>query len=135
MASIWSDNFSLNIPVIDNQHRKFFEIFEKVSKGYENKTSEELDALIGELEEYLEFHFEEEEKLMRESGYKWYEAHKKQHTFFISRIEEMRNEFDYLNPMLFNKIRVFIKKWFVSHILHKDFDYKEDVAGIAPDGN
>lgn len=130
MASIWSDNFSLNIPVIDNQHQKFFEIFEKVSNGYEYKTSEELDALIGELEDYLEFHFKEEEKLMRESGYEWYEAHKKQHTFFINRIEEMRNEFDYLNPMLFDKIRVFIKKWFVSHILHKDFDYKDSVGNI-----
>lgn len=135
MASIWSEKFYLNIPVIDKQHQKFFEIFEKVSKGYESKTSQELDALIVELEAYLEFHFQEEEKLMRESGYEGYEAHKKQHAFFINRIEEMRNEFDYINPMLFDKIKIFIKKWFVAHILHKDFDYKDSVDGLAPEGS
>src|SRR6056297_4168942 len=109
MASIWSESFSLNIPVIDKQHKKFFEIFEKVSKDYENKTAEELDALIGELEQYLEFHFEEEEKLMWKSGYEWYETHKKKHAFFINRIEEMRNEFDYLDPMLLIKLGFLLK--------------------------
>ena len=129
MASIWSDSFILNIPVIDEQHKKFFELFESVSEGYENKEPEELDKLLGELENYLEYHFQEEEKLMKENGYEDYENHKKQHDFFINRIEEMRNEYDYMNPMLFDKIRTFIKKWFISHILKKDFNYRDDVLG------
>ncbi|MBS3770882.1 MAG: bacteriohemerythrin [Bacteroidales bacterium] len=129
MTSIWSESFVLNIPVIDQQHKKFFELFEKVSEVYEKKEPEELDKVLRELEDYLEYHFQSEEQLMKEYGYEKYENHKKQHEFFIKRIEEMRREYDYMNHMLFDKIRTFIKKWFVSHILHKDFDYKDALLG------
>lgn len=124
----------MGIPVIDAQHKRFFELFVKTSGEFENKEPEELNKLLGELEDYIQYHFQEEEKLMKESGYEGYENHKKQHELFINRINEMWNEHDYLNPMLFDKIRTFIKKWFVSHILHKDFDYKDDVAGISGQG-
>ncbi len=129
MASIWNENFVLNIPEIDEQNKKFFELFEKVSEGDEPKEPEELNKLLIELEDYLEYHFKEEEQFMKDIGYNDYENHKKQHEFFLKRIEEMRQEYDYKNPWLFDKIRSFIKKWFVSHILHKDFEYKEVLSG------
>jgi hemerythrin len=130
-SSIWSEDFILGIPVIDEQHKKFFELFEEASAEYENKEPEELNRLLGKLEDYMEYHFQEEEKLMKACGYEEYENHKKQHELFINRIGEMWNDYDYLNPMLFNKIRTFIKKWFVSHILQKDFDYRDDVIGAS----
>ncbi|MBS3775453.1 MAG: hemerythrin family protein [Bacteroidales bacterium] len=129
MTSIWSESFILNIPVIDQQHKKFFELFEKVSEVYEKKEPEELDKLITELEDYLQYHFQSEEQLMKENGYEKYEYHKKQHEFFIKRIEEMRQEYGYMNHMLFDKIKTFIKKWFISHILHKDVDYRDAILG------
>ena len=129
MSSIWNENFVLNIPQIDEQHKKFFELFEKVSEGDEQKEPEELNKLLIELENYLEYHFKEEEQFMKDIGYNDYENHKKQHEFFLKRIEEMRQEYDYKNPWLFDKIRTFIKKWFVSHILHKDFEYKDIMSG------
>ena len=129
MSSIWNENFVLNIPQIDEQHKKFFELFEKVSEGDEQKEPEELNKLLIELENYLEYHFKEEEQFMKDIGYNDYENHKKQHEFFLKRIEEMRQEFDYKNPWLFDKIRTFIKKWFISHILHKDFEYKDIMSG------
>src|SRR6056297_4116793 len=109
MSSIWNENFVLNIPQIDEQHKKFFELFEKVSEGDEQKEPEELNKLLIELEDYLEYHFKEEEQFMKDIGYNDYKNHKKQHEFFLKRIEEMRQEYDYKNPWLFDKIRTFIK--------------------------
>jgi len=129
MGSIWSENFILNIPEIDEQHKKFFELFEKVYEKDEQKEPEEINKLLIELENYLEHHFQEEEQFMKDIGYKDYKNHKKQHEFFLKRIEEMRQEYDYNNPWLFDKIRIFIKKWFISHILHKDFEYKDILSG------
>jgi hemerythrin len=126
---IWNDSFVLNIPEIDKQHKKFFDLFEEVSAEYQKKDPEELDKLLNELEQYLEYHFRDEEQFMKEHNYEEYETHKKQHEFFIKRIEEMRQEYEYLNPMLFDKISAFIKKWFVSHILHKDVAYKDALQG------
>lgn len=127
MGSTWSNSFTLNIPEIDNQHKKFFELFDGASSGFENKTPEQLERVIIELENYMEYHFQTEEKLMEDAGYESIENHKKQHSFFINRVKEMRLEFEYINPLLFEKITTFIKKWFVSHVIAGDPKFRDTV--------
>lgn len=108
MNDNWNNNFALNIPVIDQQHKKFFELFDKTMEAKDIDSPEQMEAIIRELEEYLKYHFQTEEKLMEESGFKNIEYHKNQHRLFIKRINEMKLELDYMNPLLFNKISVFI---------------------------
>ncbi len=124
MGSDWSNRYLLNIPEIDQQHKDFFRLFDEANKGFDVKDYNKLETIIRQLEEYLQYHFEVEEKLMEEAGYEDLENHRKQHDIFIKRIKEMRQEFNYMNPLLFDKITVFIKKWFISHIMQSDKEYR-----------
>lgn len=90
MNDNWNNNFALNIPVIDQQHKKFFELFDKTMEAKDIDSPEQMEAIIRELEEYLKYHFQTEEKLMEESGFNNIENHKNQHRLFIKRINEMK---------------------------------------------
>ncbi len=124
MGINWSNSYLLNIPEIDQQHKEFFELYDKTNKRFDIKDYKKLETIISQLEEYLAYHFDFEEKLMKEAGYEDLENHRKQHDIFIKRIKEMRLEYNYMNPLLFDKITVFIKKWFISHIMQSDKEYK-----------
>ena len=117
----------LDIPKIDGRHNKLFELFkliDKVPEGFNKNDSKHLETIISELEDYIEYHLSLEEELMQDTGYEDIENHKKQHRYFIKRIKEMRLEFNYMNPLLLDKINVFIKKWFISHIILCDQECK-----------
>ena len=128
MTNSWNNKFLLDIPELDQQHQKFFEIFDAITKEANADSPEKMESIIIELEKYLEYHFQTEERLMKEAGYQGLNDHIAQHKQFISRINEMKLELDYMNPMLFDKITVFIKKWFIVHILQSDYEYKEEVG-------
>jgi len=49
MSSIWNENFVLNIPQIDEQHKKFFELFERVSSDFEGKDRKSLTGYFWNL--------------------------------------------------------------------------------------
>lgn len=116
----WDDKYLLNIPIIDEQHRGFFIFLEDELSRNENPTHEMMVELINHLENYIVDHFSAEELLMEKSGYNDLVNHKIQHVFFIQKVDEMKIELSYRNPLLYNKIIDFMKKWFLTHILIVD---------------
>ncbi len=120
----------LNIPKIDDRHYKLFELFklfDKVPERFKKNDSKHLETIISDLEDYIKYHLSLEEELMQKAGFDDIENHKKQHRYFIKRIKEMRLEFNYMNPLLFDKINVFVKKWFISHIILYDQQCKNAI--------
>ena len=123
----WSDKLILNIHDIDLQHKGFFELWDKEFKqlGVTNET--QLAFILEKLENYIKDHFTAEENLLIKSGYIDLENHIIQHQFFIQKINEMKLELNYKNALLFEKIALFMKKWFLSHIMQFDKKYQETV--------
>lgn len=83
----WKDDFSVGIPLIDEQHKRLFEIGNTIAellKTYDGQDAfieimDQIDALV----EYTKYHFEQEEKLMDHYHYSDIEAHIKEHRDFI----------------------------------------------------
>ncbi len=123
----WENKYLLNIEIIDEQHRGFFKIIENEIKDGDNN-NKDLSKFILFLENYLNEHFNTEERLLELSGYDDIENHKAQHIYFIDRINKMKLELDYNNPMLYKKLIDFMKKWFLSHILNTDKKYGDTVV-------
>lgn len=122
-----NDFIKLDIPAIDKQHLKFFDMLQEYSDSQRNPKDGDLEKIIFELEDYLKRHFKTEEALMRKAGFEKIDEHIKEHKFFIEKVEEMRIDHNYFNKVLFDKITNFMKKWFLSHILQTDKEYKETV--------
>jgi len=123
----WTDSYLLGISEIDKQHRGFFELWENECRNADLNNYDQLKSIIDKLESYILEHFKTEEELLRKSGYADIESHIAQHGFFIQKVSEMKLELNYKNTLLFEKLTMFIKKWFISHIMQTDRKYRDEV--------
>ena len=121
----WSDKYLLGITDIDEQHRGFFELFNH--KPLSEMDRDEMALMLTQLNNYIKNHFKQEQELMKKSKYPDFENHLAEHKFFVQKITEMNQEFNYMNPLLYEKITIFMKKWFLSHIMASDKKYQEHV--------
>jgi len=126
----WNDSFLLNIDVIDNQHKKFFELFDLILALNKSKDAVKLSSVINELQDYARYHFETEETLMQNADSESFELHIIQHQFFINKINEFTIAQNYNNPVLTTQIVVFMRKWLLMHITETDKKYVESVQSF-----
>lgn len=126
----WNDSFLLNIDVIDNQHKKFFELFDLILALNKSKDATKLSSVINELQDYAKYHFETEETLMQNARSENFELHIIQHHFFINKIKEFTIAQNYNNPVLTTQIVVFMRKWLLMHITETDKKYVESVQSF-----
>ena len=123
----WNEKYLLNIEDIDEQHRGFFELWDKECRHVDVEDWEKLTSIIEKLEDYIKEHFLAEEEILKNSNYPDLEYHLEQHKFFIYKVDEMKQELRYMNALLFEKLTVFMKKWFLGHINQSDRNYKDAV--------
>jgi hemerythrin len=121
------EKFLLHIPSIDKQHQRFLNILQQLTLQEAPKEHEQLNVIINELDDYIKLHFRFEEALMKKAGYVDLDEHIEQHRFFEKEIQELRIEYNYMNPVLFEKMVIFIKKWFLDHILNTDKKYQQTI--------
>jgi len=126
----WRDTFKLDIPEIDAQHKKLFEIgsrlYEIISLKDNYDHYDEIMQIIDELRNYAKYHFGYEEELMRKKNFEGYDEHKIEHDFFIKKIARINIvdiEEDQEKVML--EMVTFIADWISGHILQTDKNYRE----------
>ncbi|MDM8161853.1 hemerythrin family protein [Labilibaculum sp. K2S] len=130
----------LSIEIIDEQHSKINELFDKMVEVSEHKNYKSRLVIFDELDEYLKYHFETEENLMRSAGTIDIEKHIQQHDFFRNRLIEIRKldqyNSKYLTDLSVNLRVSLLRKWITSHF--RDFDslYVDSVKQyLATTGN
>lgn len=125
MDGSWEDKYLLNIDKIDQQHRVFFELWDKEMKQADLEDHLQMATVIEKLENYLKEHFKYEIELLRKSNYEEINNHIEQHNFFIQKVNNLKQELNYNNPLLFEKTALFMKKWFLNHIIQSDRKYQD----------
>ena len=127
--STWNQAYKLDIKVMDEQHKNFFAIYDElVSCKNSNQGDIIIKSAIDKLLEYTSVHFNSEELLMEKANYTDLEEQKRQHRFFITRIEDLQLAYAHKNPMLYEQLLTFIRKWFLSHISQTDSKYKGTIS-------
>lgn len=90
MEALWKDEYRTGIDKIDGQHQLLFEkienLLEIARSGDEEKSRKEALKLLDFLVDYTIFHFETEESLLRDRGYRSYAEHIKIHEDFKNTI-------------------------------------------------
>lgn len=121
----WSENFSVNIEVIDNQHKELFDIldscYELLLKNHDDDKYDKTIAILEQLKDYTIYHFKTEEEFMRKNGYSKFLSHKFAHDSFIDQI----NCFDIYSididqKQYINNILDVVSNWIKMHILETD---------------
>ncbi len=119
MAIEWTDDLSIGVDEIDNQHkeliRRIDHLLDACSKG---KGREEVGEVINFLEEYIITHFNAEEGIQKKNSYPGYQAHKALHDAFKKSFAELKKRFETEGAglslvLLTNKTVV---DWLINHI-------------------
>lgn len=125
----WTDNYSLGVVSIDEQHQRLVAMGKELQELVETREGDdiydELISMLDGLKEYTKYHFDYEEEIMERLGFDGLEEHKKQHSDFIDKLESI--DFDSVDEdqSTFAKdlLRV-VSVWIFKHIVGTDAKYK-----------
>lgn len=134
---IWKKEFELGIASIDNQHKKLFEIGNRINAllSMHVDGSDDYDdilELIGELKDYTVYHFNTEENLFERYNYSEYDKHKKEHDAFIEYLNSV--DFDSVDKnqdVFLSELLKKIVNWVFNHIITTDYMYKDFLIALG----
>lgn len=122
----WDKAFSVGHEKIDSEHKKLFEIANKIPK-YKNDQKKVLE-IIKELISYTNFHFKNEEVVMELAGYKDLEKHKQLHKELIKSLSSTIKEMKTLNlEEVIDKLNSLVNDNIVQHILIEDKKFHHNI--------
>jgi hemerythrin len=121
----WSDIYSVGNENIDKQHKQLFDIANRFAQAYaEGHGKDILASIFAELLEYTQYHFADEERLMKEAGFPDFYQHKANHEKLIEVVLNLKKNFDDHQEGIEERIMDFLKMWLNGHILGMDRNYK-----------
>ncbi len=122
---IWDDKFSVGVAKLDKQHIKLIKIINKLINITDiSASSGTLTDVLTEITEYANYHFETEEKYMRDIGFVDYSSHKNQHMKFKKQTADFCFEAIQNKDNIPSEILAYLKDWLTNHILKSDMQYK-----------
>ena len=120
MKIVFDEDLYTGNETIDNEHK---ELIDRVNKLVEScETGKEKVTAVKTLDflmDYTEFHFADEEKLQKDSGYDKFDQHKAQHDGFKKSVEELRvmlEEEEGPTDAFVEAVNKNISQWLVNHI-------------------
>lgn len=124
----WSEALKTGVEVIDEQHMILVHTLNEAAERLAHEaTAETLGQITQDLLSYALYHFETEEELMQEYGYRDAEGdgmqrHLDQHRGFSSKVVAIREGIKSGNLIAPQDLIGFLNDWLVQHIQHTDKD-------------
>jgi hemerythrin len=123
----WNDTLSVNVPDIDNQHRRFIARVNALNKAIvecEDKTTIErlLDLMLME----ATHHFWHEQELLAKWKYPDRAVHAAKHAQLTAQLGRVMKEFEQADVSFTWAIKgLYIKQLLVDHLLKEDMKYRD----------
>lgn len=115
---IWSEEFCVDNEELNTQHRRIFDLGNRIIHAPLADAPEYTLALFS----HIRTHFKTEEAHMASIGFPGLEAHKELHNQLISDFNR-HIEFGISDPETFRKFKRFLYRWIHEHILERDLAY------------
>ena len=122
--SQWMDELLLGIEPFDTEHSVLFRLIDDLNEAMRARLGDVvLDSMLGELENYAQTHFFDEEEFFKKIGYPKKDEHIAEHLKFTNDIAGFRQESFQSQVGLSVKIVTYLREWLKTHIKMKDMDY------------
>ncbi|PLX80265.1 MAG: hypothetical protein C0616_08785 [Desulfuromonas sp.] len=119
---IWSEKYEMGITHLDSQHQYMFglanEIVRLVNKGANTR---ELTEVIESLVEYVQLHFDAEERAMEKCGYPGLDEHRQQHVDLTQKLFRLGLGQPSTSQAL--ELTKLVIHWMQHHIMDSDMDF------------
>lgn len=123
---MWKEKYQLGIERIDAQHKKLFEKAGELVQEIEGaQRPEAYKEIVKFLQDYVAYHFRDEESYFESLGYADEEEHKKQHRELTQVVEKYAiqleaSQYDYHS---IKKLAGMLSAWLIYHVVHEDLKY------------
>lgn len=125
-AVTWSDELSVGIQEIDEQHKVLVSILNEMHDAVRHNHGPEASlAILDRLIEYTKIHFAVEESLFRIFDYPGYEDHHAEHAALLKEAQIMRAKVVSGESKVSFKLLHFLRMWLTEHIMGSDMDYAD----------
>lgn len=120
----WSDDLSVGIQEIDEQHKVLVGLLNELHSAISgHRGSAECRGILDRLAEYTRVHFAVEESLMRILDYPDHDNHKHEHELLIGQVVDLQQKLDVGKTAISFELLHFLKAWLTKHILGSDKEY------------
>lgn len=129
--SLWSDDMSVGIDIIDADHKVLFQILHRLRGVLKTgDAAGTLDKALTDLRDYTDYHFKREEALMEACDYPNLQNHRKVHERIIAKVEGFIQEVPAEPKILVtNELVDYLEAWLQVHIRGMDKNYQDWMAG------
>lgn len=129
----WSPDFSVGNSTLDEQHKKLLSVCNALSECCEMEGRLKISRfheLLDELARYMREHFATEESMLARCCYAGLEDQKAEHLAFQEKLVGIISDAAFGRCDITETAR-FVSKWWSSHILESDMDYKASISKIT----
>ena len=125
----WSKEISVDNVELDEQHSRLFEFTNSLLLHYDNKDNDSvvLEA-INSLVDFSIYHFDFEEEVLKDRGYKDLDKHKIQHDNFRKKVALFKQNLENGEDDVMDKMIIYLIKWIKEHISVEDLEYKKHMS-------
>lgn len=123
---VWDNSLSINVGLIDDQHKMWIEKLNKVSEAVDkHEGPHQIVQTLGFLIDYTKLHFATEEKHMEANNYPDFGAHKKMHEELTITLNDLVRDYDEegATHMLADYLNNFLSNWLINHIKSVDLKF------------
>ena len=134
---LWKPEYALDVEPIDSQHKELFRRLERLGNAVrQGEAQGRLRETMNFLTAYVDWHFDDEQKLMRKSGYPDLDAHQKLHQGFQKELADSRHGMFAEGFTEFQAADLLerLNDWLVKHILGEDQKVKVFLEGKEAGG-
>lgn len=120
----WNNSYSVNVKELDDQHKYFLSLLNRLYRYiYANKSRDELKSILTDLVSYKSNHFATEEKYFDLYDYENSVEHKKEHQKLEQQISDFQNEFLEGKKDITVELVDFLENWLIDHLDTQDKKY------------
>ena len=133
----WENRLSVNIPLIDNQHKLLIAMTNKLHEACrsgDETGKEQFMKTISEVVSYISYHFSSEEQIMERTGYPGYGIHKRHHMEFVHQVLQNVASFEKGKKYVPNQFVRFLRDWILSHIAFMDSKLGQFIVNLQKTG-
>ena len=127
---VWTNEYSVSIPGIDEQHKEFLSIVNSLFDLADDKafTDREAVVIIGKLINYSLYHLSTEEYIFAQTGFTGASEHIATHDIFREKVISFEIEISDKNKdkkLVVREMAEFAGNWLMQHILIMDKKYSK----------
>jgi len=117
----WTNELSVNVPQMDEQHRRLFELTNQLHDAVLKKRgSGMLQALFAQVVQTTATHFAAEERFMQQIRFRGIDKHKAQHDAWTTQMQELKTRIEAGAATVSLDVVQFLKDWMLTHLLESD---------------